>query len=354
MTEIIVIDPINPQIDRIRRAAKVIKEGGTVAFPTETVYGLGADAFNQKACESIFSIKGRPADNPLIVHICSIRQLQDVAVGVNEDVLKPARIVWPGPVTLILEKNARISDAATAGLQTVAVRMPAHPISLKLIEESGVPIAAPSANLSTKPSPTKFEHVVQDLDGKADVIIDGGDSEFGIESTIINLTTKPCTLLRPGAFTVEKLENYFGKIEIPKNINRQLNDEDVALAPGMKYRHYAPKKRLVAIEGRDLLLDGIRKLSKSMKVAVLCSSELAKEAKGTETIEMGSEKNMYEITRRLFDSFRLLDRTGADIGVIETFPEKGIGLALMNRIAKASYAYLKSKAELDGFISKED
>ena len=162
MTEIIAINPTNPQADRIRRAARIIKDGGTVAFPTETVYGLGANAFDQRACESIFKIKKRPADNPLIVHICSMKQLHDVAEGVGEEILKSARLFWPGPVTLILKKTNAICDAATAGLKTVAVRMPAHPIALKLIEASGIPIAAPSANLSTKPSPTKVGHVTQD------------------------------------------------------------------------------------------------------------------------------------------------------------------------------------------------
>ena len=348
MTEIIAIDPINPEADRIRRAAKVIKEGGTVAFPTETVYGLGADAFDERACEKIFRAKDRPADNPLIVHICSMKQLHDAAVGASDSLIKSIGMLWPGPVTLILKKNARISNAATAGLNTVAVRMPSNPIALRLIEESGVPIAAPSANLATKPSPTKADHVVQDLDGRVDVIIDGGETEFGIESTIIDMTRKPCVLLRPGAFTVEELEKYFGKIKVPKGLNRKLDDSEVALAPGMKYRHYAPKKRLIVVEGRRSLLESVEKLSGSKRVAVLCSNELAKEIpKGVEVIELGSEANLYEITRRLFDSFRLLDQTRADIGVIQTFPEKGIGLALMNRIGKASYAHVRSAGELE-------
>ncbi len=350
MTEVIRINPINPQAERIKKAAKVIKAGGTVAFPTETVYGIGANAFDQKACMSIFRIKGRPADNPLIVHICSIRQLHDVAEGISGSVLKSARIVWPGPVTLILKKNARISKAATAGLKTVAVRMPAHPIALRLIEASGVPIAAPSANLSTRPSPTRAEHVVQDLDGKADLIIDGGDTEFGVESTIIDMTRRPFVLLRPGAFTVEELERHLGKIRVPKGINRQ--HKGAVIAPGMKYRHYAPRTRLVAIDGRQLLLEGAKRLSKDWKIAVLCSDEMAKSLKlrNVKAIRLGSEKSPYEIAKNLFDSFRLLDRTGARMGLIQTFPERGIGLAIMNRITKASYACLRSRAELDRFI----
>ena len=345
MTEVITIDPINPEIGRIRRAARAIREGGTVAFPTETVYGLGANAFDQKACERIFSIKRRPADNPLIVHICSMRQLHEV-VKVSEPLLKLARIVWPGPITFILNKNTRISDAATAGLKTVAVRMPAHPIALKLIEESGVPIAAPSANLSTRPSPTKAEHVMQDLDGRVDIIIDGGDTLFGVESTIIDLRKKPYTLLRPGPFTIEELRKYFGRIRVPRDMMNKKIESGAALAPGMKYRHYAPRKRMIAIEGKELLLKGVERLSEGRRVAVLCSNELARKVRNAEIIEMGSEKNPYEITKRLFDSFRLLDRTTADIGVVQTFPERGIGLALMNRIVKASSIYVKSANEL--------
>ncbi len=347
MTEIIAINPANPQADRIRRAARIIKQGGTVAFPTETVYGLGANAFDQRACESIFKIKKRPADNPLIVHICSMKQLHDVAEGVGEEILKSARLFWPGPVTLILKKTDAICDAATAGLKTVAVRMPAHPIALKLIEASGVPIAAPSANLSTKPSPTKVDHVLQDLDGKVDMIIDGGDTEFGVESTIIDMTKRPFVLLRPGAFTVEEIEKHIGGIRIPKGINKQLNS-GIAIAPGMKYRHYAPKKKLIAVEGRALFLNGVKNLSEQGKIAVLCSNETADrlECKNLEIIRLGSEKNPYEIAKRLFDSFRLLDKTDAGMGIIQTFPERGIGLALMNRITKASYAYVRSEAEL--------
>ena len=347
MTEIIAINPANPQADRIRRAARIIKQGGTVAFPTETVYGLGANAFDQRACESIFKIKKRPADNPLIVHICSMRQLHEVAEDISKEILKSAKIFWPGPVTLILKKNARICDAATAGLKTVAVRMPAHPIALKLIEASGIPIAAPSANLSTKPSPTKVNHVIQDLDGKVDMIIDGGDTEFGVESTIIDMTKRPFVLLRPGAFTVEELEKYIGRIRVPKGINKQLNS-GIAIAPGMKYRHYAPKKKLIAIEGRTLFLGCVKNLSKRGRIAVLCSDELAKslKIKNVRLIKLGSEKNPYRIAKQLFDSFRLLDKTDASIGIIQTFPERGIGLALMNRITKASYAYVRSEAEL--------
>jgi L-threonylcarbamoyladenylate synthase len=246
----------------------------------------------------------------------------------------------------VLKKGAKVPEVATGGLKTVAVRMPAHPIALQLIKQSGVPIAAPSANLSTAPSPTKAEHVINDLDGKVDLIIDGGDTALGIESTIIDMATKPYKLLRPGAFTVEDIERLVGKISVSKSTNQSC-DSGVALSPGMKYKHYAPKKRLIAVDSRQLLIDCVNKMSKTGKIAVLCSNELAKEIRGAEVIELGSEKEPYEIARRLFDSFRLLDKTRAEIGLIQTFEQKGIGFAIMNRISKASSAYVRSAKELE-------
>lgn len=336
MTEIISINNINPEISKIRIAASVIKNGGIVVFPTETVYGMGANAFDINACQKIFDIKNRPMDNPLIVHIYKMEQLHEVAMDVSEDVQKTLRVLWPGPITFIFRKNSKVPNEVTGGLGTVAVRMPAHPIALRLIEESGTPIAAPSANIASKPSPTKARHAVDELNGKVDMIIDGGDALFGIESTIINLTSKPYSLLRPGAFTVQELERYFGEIEIPKGLNKPIMDSDIALAPGTKYKHYSPEKMLVAIEGRELMLQAIEIVSRRKKIAVLCSNELAEKLKGVKTIKLGSEKNLYEIAQSLFDSFRILDKLDVDIGLIQSFSQTGMGLAVMNRIIKAS------------------
>ena len=337
MTRILKINPINPQKDRIDEAARVIAEGGIVVFPTETVYGIGADALNAKACSRIFEIKGRPRDNPLIVHISKIKQLNEVARDVSDEFIRAAAILWPGPVTFILKKNYNMPDEVTAGLDTVAVRMPAHPIALRLIDAAKRPIAAPSANPSQRPSATRAEHVIADFDGKVDVIIDGGDSAFGLESTIINFTVKPHVLLRPGAFTIEELEKFLGKIEISKSINTQMSESDVAIAPGMKYRHYAPKKILIAVRDRKLLVEAAKTASRNKKIAVLCSNETSEMINGNaKIIKLGSENSLYEISKNLFDSFRKLDTMDVDFAFIQTFPERGIGLALMNRIIKAS------------------
>ncbi|MDE1868903.1 MAG: threonylcarbamoyl-AMP synthase [Candidatus Micrarchaeota archaeon] len=342
MTEILEVNPVNPQMERIQRAAKIITSGGTVAFPTETVYGIGANAFDNDACAKIFKAKGRPADNPLIVHVASLAQLGDVASDVPDAIMKALKVVWPGPITLILKKADRMPDTVTASLETVAVRMPAHPVALRLIEASGVPIAAPSANASTRPSPSKASHVIQDLDGKVDMILDGGETAFGLESTIIDATSEKCRLLRPGAFTLEELERYFGKIDVPKSINVTLKESDIAIAPGMKYRHYAPKKMLVAAER-----DAITQAAEGLKGAtVMCSDQVADAiGKHADTIRLGDEANLYEIAKNLFDALRNLDKTKSFAGVIQTFPERGIGFAIMNRVLKASGSKPATSAE---------
>ena len=330
-TRIIAIDPIKPEPCKIRLAADIVRKGGLVAFPTETVYGIGANALDPEACLKIFRAKGRPADNPLIVHICSMAQLRQVAASVPRDIRRVLGVLWPGPVTFVLKKNRRVAKEATAGLDSVAVRMPAHPIALRLIEASGVPIAAPSANTSSRPSPTDARHVMQDLNGKVDMIIDGGSTLFGIESTVIDATTRPYTLLRPGAFTIEELQRHIGRIVVPSR-----HDTSRPRAPGMKYRHYAPRKQLVVVANKKLLIEAAS-LVGSKKIAVLCSDELAERLKpGVAGIKLGSERNMYEITRNLFGALRRLDRTGADLGLIQSFPKAGMGFALMDRIVKAS------------------
>lgn len=350
MTEIIEVNPVNPEMNLIAKAAAVIKSGGTVAFPTETVYGIGANAFDNDACLKIFKAKGRPADNPLIVHIASIAHLHEVASDVPESITKALKVVWPGPVTLILKKTPRMPDAVTASLGTVAVRMPAHPVALRLIEASGVPVAAPSANTSTRPSPSRASHVIQDLDGKVDMILDGGETAFGLESTIIDATSERCRLLRPGAFTLEELEKYFGEIVVPKSMNITLKDSDVAIAPGMKYRHYSPKKMLVAAK-KEAILQSIENLNGA---TVMCSNQVADMlGRHADTIRLGDEANLYEIAKNLFDALRNLDKTRSSAGIIQTFPERGIGLAIMNRVLKASGSKPATSAkELSDLLSR--
>jgi len=262
--------------------------------------------------------------------------------------VKAAKILWPGPVTFILKKCRKIPDGVTAGLDTVAVRMPAHPIALRLIDASNTAIAAPSANISKKPSATTAEHAMEDFDGKVDAIIDGGHSTFGLESTIVDMSKTRPVLLRPGAFTVEELERYLGSIIIPESVDKEA---DSAIAPGMKYRHYAPDKKLVVVSDNSMLLelelDDIRK-----KIIVLCSNETAERiGKGVQTLRLGSEKNLYEIAKNLFGSFRKLDSMDVELAVIQSFPRTGIGLAIMNRILKASDSKeVNSIEELRGYL----
>ncbi|MGD0729325.1 MAG: L-threonylcarbamoyladenylate synthase [Candidatus Micrarchaeaceae archaeon] len=348
MTRILKVNAINPEKEAIGEASEVIKNGGVVVFPTETVYGIGANAFDGNACKKIFNAKNRPMDNPLIVHISKLNQLDEVATGITDEFIESAKILWPGPISFILKKNKNIPNEVSANLETIAVRMPAHPIALALIEQSGVPIAAPSANISKKPSSTRIEHVIKDFDGKVDLIIDGGDTAFGIESTIVNMTVNPHVLLRPGAYTIEELEKYLGKITIPKSINTQLNESETAIAPGMKYRHYAPETKLLAVKKE--LITKIPDMFKNKKFIILCSSEMSEELSDKNTMSLGSEKNLYEITKNLFDSFRKLDKIDAEIAFIQSFPERGIGFALMNRILKASgHEEFVSVAELKNY-----
>jgi len=337
MTNILKINSVMPQQRLIEIAATAIKRGGTVIFPTETVYGLGANAYNADAVLKVFKAKGRPADNPLIVHIADFSQLYDVAVNVPEAIKSKLHTVWPGPITFVLKKNEDIPYEVTGGLDTVAVRMPAHPIALSLIKASGVPIAAPSANRATRPSPTKAEHIIEEMKDRVDVIIDGGKTFFGVESTIIDATHKPFTLLRPGPFTLEELRKMFGKIVV-SGYAKGKHEAKVAVAPGMKYKHYAPNKQLVLANSKQVLKKAVEYCSKKgVHVAVICSDEMKKEIKQNGTaISLGSEKNLYEIASNLFDSFLKIERSEAEFGIIQPFPQKGIGLAIMNRIRKAT------------------
>ncbi|PUA33975.1 MAG: threonylcarbamoyl-AMP synthase [Zestosphaera tikiterensis] len=346
MTKILKVDPINPEPEVLSEAVATLASGGLVAFPTETVYGLGADVFNSDAVSKVFKVKGRPADNPLIVHVDSLQMLDEVVEEVPDNVLHVLKRAWPGPLTVILRKKPTVPNVVTAGLPAVAVRCPAHPVALALIKGLGRPVAAPSANLSGKPSPTTAEHVINDLYGKVDVIIDGGDTFFGVESTVINVLTDPPTLLRPGPIGLEELTKLFGKdINVPQHI-RGFSEAEVALSPGMKYRHYAPEKPLVLIELSDYgdlsklvneVLTVVNELTSSgFKVAVIGSDETLSYYTDAVKLSLGSRKNLYEVAKNLFKVLRNVDRLDVDVAVVEGFEEKGIGLAIMNRLRKAA------------------
>ena len=354
------VDPLNPDYSIIREASEYVKRGSLVAFPTETVYGLGADTFNGEACLKIFRAKGRPPDNPLIVHISGVDELDRVAIDIPEIALSVVKKAWPGPLTLILPKSPDVPKEVTAGRSTVAVRSPAHPVALELIKASGTPIAAPSANKSGRPSPTLAEHIIEDYanDDVDMILLDAGPTFFGIESTIVDITRNPPVLLRPGPFTIEELKELFNTEIVIPEFARGLGEADVALAPGMKYRHYAPRTKLIVIECEDygslikLLRDtAIDYLSnKKLRIALLITKETANELmKYPEISELpviilGYRQNPYTIAASLFDSFRNLDKLNVDLGIAEGIEEKGIGLAVMNRLRKASgFSIVKCK-----------
>jgi len=356
MTKIIKIDPDNPKHGDIMEACEALRKGEIVVFPTETVYGLGASAFNAEAARKVFEIKGRPPDNPLIVHISKLSMLHDVASDVPEIALELIRKLWPGPLTLILPKSERIPNIVTAGRPTVAVRMPSHPVAQKLIDCAG-PIAAPSANISGKPSPTKAEHVIEDFFGKVSIIIDAGETLFGVESTIIDITKSKPVLLRPGPIPVEVIKTILkGEVLIP-DFARGLSEAGEALAPGTKYRHYAPNVPLIVLETNDYsdlenyavkvseYVTNYIRLKNVRRIALICSNETKRIYENVfgnikevhiQLIQIGPRGNLYSIARNLFAVLRELDHRGVDVAFSEGFPEYGLGLAIMYRLRKAS------------------
>jgi L-threonylcarbamoyladenylate synthase len=319
------LDPIAPDSEVIREAARVIENGGTVAFPTETVYGLGANALDDEACGKIFIAKGRQQDNPIIVHINDFEQLEYITKGLPRSVRENFEKIWPGPLTVVLEKR-NIGLVPTAGLSTVAVRMPAHRIPQELIKKSGKPIAAPSANKSGRPSPVYASEVSDDLGDRVDMILDGGPAYFGVESTVIIFRSEEIIVLRPGAFSAEDLKRIFNlKVKISGT------SMEIPISPGMKYRHYAPEKKLILARSEEKIL----KACEGGDALFIGSSEMARKV-NSESVILGSRADLYEVARNLFPSFRNLDKSKYSWGIIESFEERGIGLAIMNRINKAT------------------
>lgn len=345
-TEIIRISGEDPDIEALKYCGSVIREGGLVAFPTETVYGLGANAFNDAAVRSIFTAKNRPADNPLIVHISDYGMLQGVAAFNNEEeqrrLMALGEVYWPGPLTMIVGKDEQIPPAVSCGLQTVGIRMPVHPVALALIRESGVPIAAPSANSSGRPSPTKFSHVYEDMNGKVDVIIDGGDARVGVESTVLDLVSKEPTVLRPGAVTKEDVMRVLGtcaaydwkglegKVEKPRS-------------PGMKYRHYAPVAETTVYAGSQAAVVArmqreIRSAAaKGLRVGVLATDETKKLYKEAQVVlSLGKMGDSLAHAERLFDCLRTFDTQDVQVVFAQAVSEDGVGDAVMNRLFRAA------------------
>ncbi|MBO8142658.1 MAG: threonylcarbamoyl-AMP synthase [Firmicutes bacterium] len=340
-TRVIRVDPVNPDERAIAEAARVIREGGLVAFPTETVYGLGADALNPDAVRKIFAAKGRPGDNPLIVHLAGVHELRRVASAFPPLLGALARRFWPGPLTAVIRRGPAVPDEVTAGLDTVAVRIPDHPVALSLIRRSGRPIAAPSANQSGRPSPTAAVHVWHDLNGKVDLILDGGAAGIGVESTVVDLTAHPPVLLRPGGITLEELQEVAGPVRVDPAAEGMPAAGPVR-SPGMKYRHYAPAARCVLVEGpAEAVVSRLASLVRAereagRRVGVLATREGAPAYGAEKVCVAGSRRDPAEIARNLFRCLRELDEAGLDIIFLEGVEPVGLGLALANRMRRAA------------------
>ena len=323
-------------------ASDLLRSGQLVAFPTETVYGLGADALNTEAVLSVFTAKGRPADNPLIVHIYDRSQLEGLCI-VPDKALPLMDAFWPGPLTILFEKLPAVPDVVTAGLPTVAIRMPSHPVASAMLRTCNLPVAAPSANSSGRPSPTLAAHVLEDLRGRIPLILDGGPCEVGLESTVLDLCHGEPTILRPGGVTKEMLESVLhAEVHLAGSILRPLRPDEKALSPGMRYKHYAPKGQVTLVEGDpDAVVARLRELylqesAIGRKACVLCFSEHVNALRDCCPHDIGSRENLHEIAHRLFMMLRVLDEEGMESVFSEVVPPEGVGLAVMNRLGRAA------------------
>jgi len=334
------IDRVHPQAELIQEGAEWLKAGELVAFPTETVYGLGANALDASACAKIFKAKGRPQDNPLIVHVCNRTMANLLVLNWTTAAELCVQHFWPGPLTLILPKTVLVPDIVTAGLVNVAIRMPSHPVALRLIEATGFPIAAPSANLSGKPSPTSGSHVWCDMKGKIPLILDAGACLVGLESTVLDVSGGIPTILRPGGISKEQLEAVLGEVLVDAPTEKQ-----APKAPGMKYRHYAPQGELLLMSGiRERVIQRMgqeiqRGHARFKRVGVLCTSESAPFLHNRLPdllFVLGSKDRPQEVASNLFEGLRLCDERGMDLILAEGIEEEGLGSAVMNRLEKAA------------------
>lgn len=340
--EIVKVNPTTPEKPLIKRAAEILLQEGLVAFPTETVYGLGANALDEKAILKIFEVKNRPSDNPLIIHISKIADLYLLSNNVVPIVEKVVKKFWPGPLTVVLPRSEIVPDAPVAGLPTVAVRMPNHPVARSLISAADVPIAAPSANLAGRPSPTSATHVVNDIGEKIDMVLDGGEIIYGVESTVVDFTSSPPMVLRPGPITVEELRKEIPELEVHPAVKGDVKTEVLAKSPGMKYRHYAPKAELIVVEGskehiREKVQEIVNLRKKEGKsVAVISTVENAPNYRADVVKIVGKRNDLREIAKNFFRILRELDIEGVESAVVEGIKPVGIGLAVMNRLKKAA------------------
>ncbi len=344
-TRIIKAVDLKLKAQELEEAAEVLRSGGLVAFPTETVYGLGANALDASAARKIYQAKGRPSDNPLIVHITEVEDMAALAREIPEKAYELAKVFWPGPLTLILKKKDCVPSGTTGGLDTVAIRLPANTLARDLIAAAGVYVAAPSANISGKPSPTKAEHVIKDMDGKVDMIIDGGNATLGLESTIVDLTGEAPVILRPGCITKKMLENVIGTVEVDPAIletNPDPNKNFAPKAPGMKYRHYAPEGSLTIYEGQissvihAINREAQQKLAEGKRVGVIATDETKSSYLYGTVMSIGSRRDEASIAASLFAILRELDELHMEYIYTESFGDNSLGHAIMNRLLKAA------------------
>jgi L-threonylcarbamoyladenylate synthase len=342
-TLLIKVNPKSPEPEKIQITAEIIKKGGLVAFPTETVYGLGADALNTKAVLALFEAKKRPLDNPPIIHIADPKETVKLAKKIPPNAELLMDKFWPGPLTLIFMRSPLVPKETVAGLDTIAVRLPAHPVALALIRQSGCPIAAPSANLSGKPSPTNAKHVFDDLNGRIDAILDGGATRVGVESTVLDLSVEPPMVLRPGGTSFEAIKAVLPNVILHPFVasEKELSIKD-ARSPGMMHKHYAPKTQVILIEG--IIPAVMRKIKEftsacwmeDKRVGVLATDETAWAYEADVVKSMGSRRNVDAMATNLFRLLREFDEENVDVILAEGVSTEGLGLAVMNRLRKAS------------------
>jgi L-threonylcarbamoyladenylate synthase len=345
------VNPEKPEIEKVQAVARIIQKGGLVAFPTETVYGLGADALNPKAVLALFDAKNRPLDNPPIVHVENINDIYRLAKQVTPKADKLMRTFWPGPLTLVFKRLKKVPDVTVAGLDTIAVRMPQHTVALALIRESQCPIAAPSANLAGKPSPTSAQHVFDDLSGRIDAILDAGPTPIGVESTVLDLSVDPAQVLRPGGTSFEALKRVLGEVKLHPFVAAEKEmPVGKARSPGMRHKHYAPNAQVIVVEGAiPAVLTKVKELAESyrlkgVKVGVLATDETLAAYRADVVKSLGSRFNLAVVAQNLFRLLREFDAEGVDVIVAEGVPSEGLGLAVMNRLRKASgYNIIKTE-----------
>ena len=338
----------NIKNDELEIIKKKIKSGGLVVFPTETVYGIGADATNGQAVKNIFKAKGRPQDNPLIVHISNYEMLKEFTYDVTETEKALMNAFWPGPFTIILKSNKKLPINVTAGLDTVGVRMPDNDIALSIIEKCNTPIAAPSANVSGRPSGTNIADIFQELNNKVDIFVDGGNTDIGIESTVVKVDNNVVNILRPGRISLEDIKSLGFEAKLDKHVFEDVKDGEKVESPGMKHRHYAPAVKTLLLEyteDESIMLDVLKKYiakNRDKKIGILCFSEHKPYLKEYNTIDIGSINNKLEVSSRIYTKLRSIDRLDCDEWIIEGLNRTGIGTAIMNRLTRAcSYNILK-------------